>query len=138
MLQRGWPGEHIVGKDGEEYVVFRAACFGSRFAARAGRLRGQSVRVAEREGSLLCFREHCGLGVTGRGSRARSAVGLPALGGGMGVGKFRRGGEAESQGGIASRTARVGFENRCIGAGNKADARTPSEPYLPESFLQSR
>src|SRR5215204_3150381 len=138
MLQRGGPGKHFVGKDGEEYVVFRAARFGSRLAARAGRPRVQSVRVAEREGSLLCFREHCGLGDTGRGSCARSAVGLPALGGSMGVGKSRRGGEAESQAEYASRTARVGSENRCIGAGNKADAGTASEPYLPRSFLQSR
>src|SRR5829696_4891670 len=121
-----------------KYVVFYTACFGSRVAARASRLRGQSVRVSEREGSRLRLCKHCGFGDTGGGSCARSAVGLFSLGGCMGVGESRRGGEAESQGEYASRTARVGCESCRFGAGHKADAGTSGEPYLPRSFLQRK
>src|SRR5215203_7423399 len=102
-----------------KYVVFYTACFGSRVAARAGRLRGKSVRVSEREGPRLRLCEHCGLGDTCGGSRARSAVGLLSLGGCMGVGKSRRGGEAESEAQYASRTAHVGCESRRFGGGRK-------------------
>src|SRR5215217_8247964 len=91
-----------------KHVVFHTACFGSRVPARTGRLRGQSVRVAKREGPRLRLCEHCGLGDTGGGSRSRSAVGLPTLGGCMGVSKPSCGDEAESQAEYASRTARVG------------------------------
>src|ERR671910_3865174 len=121
-----------------KYVVFHTACFGSRVAARAGRLRGQSIRVSERQGSRLRLCEHCWLGDTGGGSHPRSAVGLPTLGGCMGRGKSRRGGEAESQGEYASRTARVGCESRRFGGGRKADAGTSGEPYLPRTFLQRK
>src|SRR5829696_9381406 len=91
-----------------KYVVFHTACFGSWVAARAGRLRGHSVRVAECEEPRLRLCEHCGLGDTGGGSHPRSAVGLPTLGGCMGVSKPSCGDEAESQAEYASRTARVG------------------------------
>src|SRR5215203_5655525 len=121
-----------------EYVVFHTACFCSRVVARAGRLRGNSIRVSEREGSRLRLCEHCGLGDTCGGSHPRSAVGLPTLGGCMGRGKSRRGREAESQGEYASRTALVGSENRRFGAGQKADAGTSGEPYLPRSLPQRR
>src|SRR5215207_6893167 len=121
-----------------KYVVFHTACFCSRVVARAGRLRGQSVRVSEREGPRLRLCEHCGLGDTGGGSHPRSAVGLLSLGGCMGRGKSRHGGEAESQGEYASRTAYVGCESRRFGAGHKADAGTSGVPYLPRSLPQRR
>src|SRR5215208_994070 len=112
-----------------KHVVFHTACFGSRVPARTGRLRGQSVRVAKREGPRLRLCEHCGLGDTGGGSRSSRTVGLLTLGGRLGVGETRRSGGAQSQAEYAPRTARVGSESHRFGAGHKADARTSGEPY---------